>query len=99
MRPIFWLMKYTIAPGMKRKILIEGFSGGMPTDPKTVPKPDAMTDQQAIEELQKIVDRVKSHTGELHASPLFGQTDKQMHETVSKLHAEHHLGYFEPKQA
>ena len=97
MRAIFWIMKYTIAPGMKRKILAEGFKSGMPTAPDSVPRQDEMSDQQGVDQLQEVVDRVKSHTGDLNPSPLFGPMDKEMHETVTLLHAEHHLGFLEAK--
>ena len=96
MRPIFWLMKISMGSSMKRNILANGFKGGMPTAPETVPEPDAMTDQQAIEQLQKAVDRLQSYIGELHPSPLFGPMDMKTLIKVSLLHAEHHLGYLEP---
>lgn len=96
MRAIFWVMKKTIGPGMKRKIMAEGFKGGMPTAPETVPKSDAMTDSQAVAQLQETVDRVKSFSGELIPSPLFGPMDHETHVKVSLLHAAHHLGYLEP---
>ena len=97
-RAIFWVMKKTVVPGMKRKILAEGFTGGMMTAPESVPKPDELTDQQGVEQLQKIVDRVKEFGGELIPSPLFGPMDKEMHVRVTLLHAEHHLGYLELKE-
>jgi hypothetical protein len=97
MRVIFWIMKVTAGPGMKRKILAEGFKGGLPTAPETVPKPNAMSDRQAVDQLQKTVDRVLAYDGELLPSPLFGKTDKETHIKVSLLHAEHHFGYLEPK--
>jgi len=97
LRMIFWVMKKTIAPGMKRKILAEGFKSGMPTAPETVPKPDAMTDQQAVELLQQTVDRTQAYQGELIPSPLFGPMDRETLQKVGLLHAEHHLGYLEPK--
>ena len=96
-RMIFWVMKKTVVPGMKRKILAEGFSGGTMTAPESVPKPDAMSDEDAIQKFQAIVDRVKSHSGDLLESPLFGEQDKAMYTKVNLLHAEHHLGYLEPK--
>lgn len=98
MRIIFWVMKKTVGPGMKRKILAEGFKGGMPTAPETVPQPDAMTDQQAAKLLQETIDRVQAYNGELHPSPFFGPIDHETHVKVSLLHANHHLGYLEPKQ-
>ena len=94
LRPIFWVMKVTMGQSMKRKILAEGFSGGMPTAPESVPAADAKTDQQAFDEFKETADRVLSHQGELIPSPLFGPQDIQMLKTVTLLHAEHHLGYF-----
>lgn len=94
---IMYLMKVTVGPGMRQKILANGFSGGMMTAPETVPKPDAATDQEAADQLQAVIDRVKDFQGELHPSPLFGQMDHETHVQVSLLHAEHHLGYLEPK--
>lgn len=95
-RMIFWVVKKTVAPGMKRKILAEGFKGGTMTAPESVPKPDAVSDQQGIEQLQNIVDRVVAYDGTLQPSPLFGEMDKPMLVKVTLLHAEHHLGYLEP---
>lgn len=95
MRMIFWAMKVTVGPGMKRKILAGGFKGGMPTAPETVPQPGAMTDQQGIELLQKTIDRLNAFDGELLPSPLFGPMDKETLIKVSLLHAAHHLGYLE----
>ena len=96
-KAIMWLMKVTVGPGMRRKILANGFTGGMMTAPETVPAHDAATDQDAIDKLQAVIDRVKSYQGELHPSPLFGPADHDTHVKVSLLHAEHHLGYLEPK--
>ena len=97
MRMLFWVMKVTIGPGMKRKILAEGFTGGMPTAPETVPEPGAMTDSQAVQLLQQTVDRLMAYNGDFLPSPLFGPMDKATVIQVSLLHAEHHLGYLEPK--
>lgn len=97
MRPLFWLMKVTVGPGMKRKILAEGFKGGMPTAPQSVPEPDALSDAEGVQRLQEAIERVNNHTGELIPSPLFGPMDKETLVKVSLLHAEHHLGYLEPK--
>jgi hypothetical protein len=96
-RAIFWVMKKTVGPGMKRKILAEGFKGGMMTAPESVPQPDELSDQQGVDQLQEVVDRVNAYDRELLPSPLFGEMDKPMHVTVTLLHAEHHLGYLEPK--
>ncbi len=97
MRVMFGIMKYTVAPGMKKKILRDGFKGGMPTAPETVPDADAMPDSQGVEKLEKIIARLKTFQGELHPSPLFGPVDSETHLKVSMLHAAHHLGYLEPE--
>ena len=90
-------MKVTVAPGMKRKILAEGFKGGMPTAPQTVPAADSITDQQGVDKLKQTVDRLQAWDKELIPSPLFGPMDKDTQVKVSLLHAEHHFGYLEPK--
>lgn len=94
---MLWVMKHTVMPGMKRKIFAEGFKGGMVTAPETVPQPDAVSDAQGVEELQKVVDRLSVFEGELIPSPLFGKMDREMAVKVTLLHAEHHFGYLEPK--
>jgi hypothetical protein len=96
-RPIFWLMKVTVGARMKRQILAEGFKGGMPTAPQSVPEPSEHSDQEAFELLKQTIDRVRNHQGDLLPSPLFGPMDKETLLTVTLLHAEHHLGYLEPK--
>lgn len=98
-RMMLWVMKVTAGPRMKRKILAEGFKGGMPTAPETVPSRDGLSDDQGIEKFQSTIDRVRSFEGELKPSPLFGPLDKEMHMKVTLLHAEHHLGYLEPKSS
>ena len=96
-RMMFWVMKKTVVPGMKRKILAEGFEGGMMTAPETVPKAEEFSDQQGVAKLQEVVDRLKVYNGDLHESPLFGSMDKEMAIKVALLHAEHHFGYLEAK--
>ena len=96
MRVIFWIMKVTVGPGMKRKILAEGFRGGMPTAPETVPDAAGFTDEQGITKLRETIGRVESFDGDLLPSPLFGAMDMETLKKVSLLHADHHLGYLEP---
>jgi len=96
-RVMMWVMKKTVGPGMKRKILAHGFQGGMPTAPETIPQPDEVTDGQGAQLLQETVKRVMAYEGELNPSPLFGPMDRETLMKVSLLHAEHHLGYLEPK--
>lgn len=97
LRPIFWMMKVTIGQRMKRKILAEGFKGGVPTAPESVPSLDAQSDQQAASQFRETANRVLAHQGNLNPSPLFGPMDLETLKTVTLLHAEHHLGYLVPK--
>ena len=97
MRVVFWVMKMTVAPGMKRKILAEGFQGGMPTAPETVPDAEAFSDEQGIAKLRASIDRLNAWDRELIPSPLFGPMDKATLIRVSLLHGEHHFGYLEPE--
>jgi hypothetical protein len=100
LRLIFRVMKTTgMAGRMARKILEEGFRGGMPAAPETVPDVHSISDEQGIEKLQQVVDRVRNFEGALHPSPLFGQMDMATHIKVSLLHAAHHFGYLEPRIA
>lgn len=95
-RAMLWVMKVTVGPGLKRKILAEGFSGGMMTAPESVVDPAAMSDEQGLEKLQSTINRVRSYSGELHPSPLFGEMDHETLTRVTLLHADHHFGYLSP---
>jgi hypothetical protein len=96
-RCLLWAMKHTIGPGMKRKIFAEGFRGGLQTAPQSIPDAAEVSDGQGLEKLQKTVERVSRYDGPLHPSPLFGAMDKETLIKLTLLHAEHHLGYLEPK--
>ena len=94
---MLWVIKHTIMPKMKQKIFAEGFKGGMATAPETVLEPDAVSDSQGVEELQKVVNRLSDFKGDLIPSPLFSKMDLETACKVALLHAEHHFGYLEPK--
>lgn len=96
MRLVFWVAKITIGPSMKRKIMKEGFKGGLPTAPETVPDASSFSDQDGVEKLKEAINRIVEYSGDLLPSPLFGPMDKETLIKVSLLHAEHHLGYLYP---
>jgi hypothetical protein len=96
-RPMFWIMKITVGASMKRNILANGFSGGMPTAPESIPTADQHTDAVAAQTLRQTIDRMENHQGEFLPSPLFGRSDKKTLQAITLLHAAHHLGYLEPK--
>lgn len=96
MRAIFGVMQVTgMSKRMAAKIISEGFKGGMPTAPETVPAENT-ADAEGVAELQKVVDQLNQHSGSLHPSPLFGEMDMAQHIKVSLLHAEHHFAYLQP---
>lgn len=95
LRAIFWVLKRTIGPGLKRKILANGFSAGTPTAPQTVP-PGTLSDQEGLEQLRAAVTRLEAYDGPLYPSPLFGPMDHGTLRQVTLLHAEHHLGFLSP---
>ncbi len=97
MRIIFWCMKVTVARGMKKKIMANGFSPGMPTAPETVYPPDVLEESESIKKLEETIQRLLSHNGAFHSSPLFGDSDRKSLNRVQILHCAHHLGFLEPK--
>ena len=97
MRPMFWIMKVTVGSSMKRNILANGFSGGMPTATESVPTASQHSDDAATQTLRDTIDRVQNYQGEFLPSPLFGRSDKDTLNAITLLHAAHHLGYLEPK--
>lgn len=84
---------------MKTQILRDGFQAGQPTAPQTVAAPDAVSDESAIQSLTEVIQRMNSWDGPLHSSPLFGPMDRDIWFRVTLLHAEHHLGFLQPKTA
>lgn len=94
LKVIFWGMrKLGYAQKMAKDIFANGFKPGVPTAPATVPPADS-DDQESIDKLRAVVTQLKQHTGALHASPLFGEMDKDSLVHVTLLHAAHHFGYF-----
>jgi len=96
-RIMLWLMKVTVGPGMRRKILKDGFKPGLPTDPKSVPKADQFEEHQSVAKLQEVADRWKEFEGVTHDSPIFGPMDKETAIRFHLKHASHHFGFLESK--
>jgi hypothetical protein len=96
-RGMMWVMSKTVAPAMLKKIIANGFSDGGPTMPSTVPPPDVMSDEASAKQYQETIERLMSHDGQMHRSPLFGPMDRERVEQLNLLHAAHHLGFLEPQ--
>jgi hypothetical protein len=95
-RPMLWLMKVTAGKKMRDRILAEGFTSGGRTMPETVPPPGGNA-TEAVAKLRVVVEKWKSHTGAVHASPLFGAMTKETALQLQLKHAAHHLSFLIPK--
>ena len=95
-RPMLWLMKVTAGKRMRDRILAEGFAPGGHTMPQTVPPPGGEP-AEAVAKLKSAVAGWKSHTGEVHPSPLFGAMTKETALQLQLKHAAHHLSFLIPK--
>lgn len=96
-RAILWTMKVTVAKSWAKKVLNEGFKGGAPTAPDSVPEADELSDVEGIAKLEQVIERAEKYDGELMPSPLFGKMDRELWIKVTLLHSEHHLGYLTGK--
>ena len=95
--PVMWVMRKTIAPGMLKSILADGFKSGNATISTTVPSPDCATENASIEKLTKTIVRFQQFNGVLNPSPLFGDLDKLTATQLQLRHFEHHIGFLYPK--
>ena len=100
MKPVFFVMRKTVGPGMLRKILAAGtMKAGTPTDPKTVPPPgphDAAAEAAAVDRLRAAADRLAAHDGPVPDSPIFGPMTAEQAKRLHAIHCAHHLGFLEP---
>lgn len=96
MRPVFWLLRNTLGPGMKRKYLAEGMPTGKPTIPSTVAQSGG-DPVAAVAKLKEAAARLTAHTGPIHRSPVFGSMNKDDAVRLQLRHCEHHLSFLIPK--
>ncbi len=95
-RMIFSLLKVTgMTKRMAENIFKEGFKPGTPTFKPTVP-PSSIGDQEGIDQLKSVYERMKSFEAKLHPSPLFGEMSRADFEKATLLHADHHLAFLKP---
>jgi hypothetical protein len=96
-RPVLWLLRHTVIPGQVRKVLATGtLPDGGPTMKQTIPPPGG-DEAQAVAHLKATIDRWQSHTGPLHASPLFGSMSRADWNRLQLIHIRHHLRFLVPK--
>jgi hypothetical protein len=68
-----------------------------PTAPQSVHKPNSDA-TASVQRLTKAIDRLKSHRGDIHPSPLFGALTKDELIALQMAHCAHHLRFLEPNQ-
>lgn len=85
-----------IAEGKKQlqAIIQDGFTPGIPTWSATVPEPDSQNSQAAVTELTATIKRFQDHSGPIHASPFFGEMDKEEVTQLQFRHFAHHLSFY-----
>lgn len=92
-----WLLKTLFGPMAKRRILAERrMKSGVPTPQKPLPEP-TQDEAAAVRRLEKALDRLQAHQGELHDSPFFGHLTPEEWKTLHLVHCAHHLSHLEPK--
>lgn len=97
-RIMLGVMRHTIGPRMRRKILAErSMQAGAPTDPATVPATDALSDEEAVQRLNTTLERFATYNGPLHTSPFFGKMSREEVHQLQLIHCAHHLGFLVPK--
>ncbi len=92
------IMRVTVGKKQLKKILdSRSMTSGAPTIPKSVPTVDAASDNEAVARLDATIKRFKEHSGHLHASPIFGEMDKETLTQLHLIHCAHHLSFLVPR--
>lgn len=97
-RIILWLLRSTIGPSVRKKILRSGrMKAGGPTMPQTVKSASQSEDEAAVETLAQTVARTNHFQGPLHSSPVFGKMSRDEVIQLQMIHLQHHLSFLVPK--
>jgi hypothetical protein len=96
MRLLMATLRNTIAPRMMRKVLAESaMKPGNPTIPSTVPAKGG-DEANAVDKLCETARRLADHPGPFHASPMFGDLDRESLVKLQLIHCAHHLSFLVP---
>ena len=97
MRPVFWLVRNTVAGPALRKALEKGeMPAGQPTVTQSVAAPGG-DPNAAVAKLKEAVERFKAFPGPYRPSPLLGVLDRETGHKVQLLHCAHHLSFLVPR--
>jgi Protein of unknown function (DUF1569) len=94
-----WVLRVLFGRLVLRRILTSGrMKAGVPTPQKPLPAP-GRDERAAVAKLEQTIGRLKTHTGELHASPFFGYLTPEQWQRLHLTHCAHHLGFLIPRSA
>jgi hypothetical protein len=97
MRLMLAVLRYTVAPGMIRRMLATGaMDAGRPTFRDTVP-PAGGDEAAAVDGLRRAVALFRDHPGPYAPSPLFGTLDRDTAARLQLIHCAHHLSFLVPR--
>jgi hypothetical protein len=97
-RAMLWAMRKTIGRKKLLQYLADKtFPVGKPTMPQTIHS-EGGDAGAAVERLKLNVERLKTYTGPIVPSPLFGSMTKDEAVGMQLVHAAHHLSFLIPKQ-
>jgi hypothetical protein len=94
-----WLMRFLFGRYVLRRILkTRRMGAGNPTPQRPLPQLGG-DEATAIARFKQVVERLRTHTGEMHASPFFGHLTPDQWRELHLIHCAHHLGFLTPKTA
>ena len=94
-----WLFKVLFGRLVLRRILKQGrMKPGIPTPQKPLPAAGA-AESAAVARFRQVLDRLHTHSGELHASPFFGYLTPAQWRDLHLIHCAHHFGFLAPNTA
>ena len=92
-----WIVRKLFGPPLLRRVFAKRqMPRGGRTIPQSVPQSD-IDETTAIDETLELLERLESHTDEVHPSPLFGHLTPDQCRQLHCLHAAHHLQLLMPR--
>lgn len=90
--PFYWPVRwFALSSVLRREVWRSSV-----TAPKFLMPPDAVEDAEGVAKLETAAGRFVGHTGQFHASPIFGPLTPEQWREVHLWHCEHHLSFLLP---